>query len=95
MIIMAHEVTDRPKQGSPFEMKRIGSANRYVVARESNIVRVDFDRTPDPPTPQFPGAGALRNHDQSSDHNDGCHPDRGMRPRRFGSEATMYSSIGV
>jgi hypothetical protein len=31
----------------------------YVVERESNIVRVDFERKPDPPAPKFPGAGAL------------------------------------
>src|SRR2546423_436772 len=31
----------------------------YVVERESNIVRVDFGREPDPPAPKFPGAGAL------------------------------------
>ena len=32
----------------------------YVIARESNIVRVDFRRRPDPPAPKFPGAAALR-----------------------------------
>jgi hypothetical protein len=31
-----------------------------VIAREGNIVRVDFRRDPDPPAPRFPGAGALR-----------------------------------
>ena len=31
----------------------------YVVERDSNIVRVDFGREPDPPAPKFPGAGAL------------------------------------
>ena len=31
----------------------------YVVERESNIVRVNFEREPDPPAPKFPGAGAL------------------------------------
>ena len=36
------------------------SVNRYVVARESNIVRVDFSREPDPPAPCFPGANGLR-----------------------------------
>ena len=35
-------------------------ADRYVVARENNVVRVDFRREPDPPAPRFPGAGALR-----------------------------------
>jgi hypothetical protein len=32
----------------------------YVVERESNIVRVDFRREPDPPAPKFPGAGTMR-----------------------------------
>lgn len=36
-------------------------ADRYVIAREDNVVRVDFRREPDPPAPQFPGAAALRN----------------------------------
>ena len=35
--------------------------NRYVIARERNVVRVDFRREPDPPAPKFPGAAALRN----------------------------------
>jgi hypothetical protein len=43
----------------------------YVVAREANIVRVDFGREPDPPAPRFPGAGALRHcageHEPDSD----------------------------
>jgi hypothetical protein len=34
--------------------------NRYVLARESNVVRVDFTREPDPPAPKFPGGNALR-----------------------------------
>ena len=37
-----------------------GAADRYIVGRERNIVRVDFGRRPDPPTPHFPGAAALR-----------------------------------
>ena len=36
------------------------SSYRYVIARESNVLRVDFNREPDPPAPRFPGAGALR-----------------------------------
>ena len=35
--------------------------DRYVIARESNVVRVDFRHEPDPPAPKFPGACALRN----------------------------------
>ena len=34
--------------------------DRYVIGRESNVVRVDFSREPDPPAPKFPGAGGLR-----------------------------------
>ena len=34
--------------------------DRHVIARESNIIRVDFSREPDPPTPCFPGANGLR-----------------------------------
>ncbi len=32
---------------------------RYVIARESNVLRVDFRKDPDPPAPS-PGAAALR-----------------------------------
>jgi hypothetical protein len=34
--------------------------DRYVIGRERNVVRVNFARDPEPPTPPFPGAGALR-----------------------------------
>jgi hypothetical protein len=34
--------------------------DRHVIARESNVVRVDFSREPDPPAPRFPGANGLR-----------------------------------
>ena len=34
--------------------------DRLVIAREQNVIRVDFERRPDPPAPHFPGAGALR-----------------------------------
>jgi hypothetical protein len=37
-----------------------GILDRYIIARERNVVRVDFRRETDPPTPKFPGAGALR-----------------------------------
>jgi hypothetical protein len=33
---------------------------RRIIARERNVVRVDFRRHPDPPAPKFPGAAALR-----------------------------------
>jgi hypothetical protein len=35
-------------------------SDRYIISRENNVVRVDFDRNPEPPNPHFPGAGALR-----------------------------------
>jgi len=34
--------------------------DRHVIARENNVVRVDFSREPDPPAPCFPGANGLR-----------------------------------
>ena len=35
--------------------------DRYIVGRDRKVVRVAFDRRdPDPPTPKFPGAAALR-----------------------------------
>ena len=34
--------------------------DRYVIARESNVVRVDFSPEPDPPAPCFPGANGFR-----------------------------------
>ena len=40
-------------------MQTVGSAERFVIARENNVVIVDF-RRPDPPAPVFPGAGGLR-----------------------------------
>jgi hypothetical protein len=40
-------------------MQVVGSAERFVIARENNVVLVDF-RRPDPPAPDFPGAGGLR-----------------------------------
>src|ERR1700730_15635538 len=48
--------------------------NRYVIARESNVVRVDFARGSDPPKPQFPGAGALRIQYQDRESADTCGP---------------------
>jgi hypothetical protein len=41
--------------------------DRHVIARESNVVRVDFSRDPDPPAPSFPGANGLRLSDAESD----------------------------
>jgi len=38
----------------------MNAAARYVIAREHNVVRIDFRRRPDPPAPKFPGAAARR-----------------------------------
>ena len=32
----------------------------FIIARQRNVVRVDFRREPEPPSPRFPGAAALR-----------------------------------
>jgi hypothetical protein len=40
---------------------------RHIIARESNVVRVDFSRDPDPPAPCFPGANGLRLSDAERD----------------------------
>lgn len=44
--------------------------DRRVIGRESNIVRVDFSREPDPPAPCFPGANGLRLSDAERDGTD-------------------------
>jgi len=41
-------------------MRTTDCIDRFVIGRESNVLRVDFHREPDPPAPRFPGAGALR-----------------------------------
>jgi hypothetical protein len=38
----------------------IAFSNPRVLGRDSNVVRVDFHRDPEPPLPRFPGGGALR-----------------------------------
>jgi hypothetical protein len=48
-------------------MRMVSSVGRYVIARESNIVRVDFNRKPDPPAPRFPGGRGLRAEDDESE----------------------------
>jgi len=47
-------------------MQTSRGVGRYVIERNNNIVRVDF-RRPDPPAPDFPGAGAQRSGDAGSD----------------------------
>jgi hypothetical protein len=46
------------KQGEA-DMRRL-NIDRYVVARDRNVVQVDFQREPEPPAPKFPGGSALR-----------------------------------
>ncbi len=38
----------------------MGTTCDRVIEREQNILRVDFRKEPEPPTPKFPGTGALR-----------------------------------
>jgi hypothetical protein len=48
----------------------LSTVDCYVIARESNVVRVDFSRDPDPPAPCFPGANGLRLSDIARDDAD-------------------------
>ena len=48
-------------------MRTMDCIDRFVIERESNVLRVDFHREPDPPAPRFPGAGALRSQKPSSE----------------------------
>jgi hypothetical protein len=48
----------------------LSTVDCYVIARESNVVRVDFSRDPDPPAPCFPGANGLRLSDIAHDDAD-------------------------
>jgi hypothetical protein len=41
-------------------MPAIECPGRHVVGRKDNVVIVDFRGRPEPPTPYFPGGGALR-----------------------------------
>lgn len=52
---------------------------RHVIAREHNVIRVDFNRDPDPPAPVFPGANGL------------CLPDT----ERDGADAPALMAIGI
>jgi hypothetical protein len=38
-------------------MKTTDHVDRFVIGRESNILRVDFDRESDSPAPRFPRCG--------------------------------------
>ena len=37
-------------------LSMLSTVDRHVIGRESNVVRVDFSRDPNPPAPCFPGA---------------------------------------
>ncbi len=52
----------------------LSTVDRYVIARESNVVRVDFSRDPDPPAPCFPGASGLRRSVAQAPHADAARP---------------------
>jgi hypothetical protein len=64
-------------------MQTSSICDRYVISRENNVVRVDFVRPPDPPAPQFPGAGALRIQDQDSQCPESARP---ISPPQHSSE---------
>jgi hypothetical protein len=52
-------------RGAARSIPMLSVVDRYVIARESNIVRVDFNREPDPPAPCFPGANGRRLDDSA------------------------------
>jgi hypothetical protein len=51
-------------------MRTMGAADRYIVCRNNNVVHVNFEREPEPPTPTFPGAGSLRFATELNDASD-------------------------
>jgi len=58
-------------------MKAMDGVDRYVIGRESNVLRVDFHREPEQPPPRFPrfpGAGALRYQEPFSERVDAVTP---------------------
>jgi hypothetical protein len=58
-------------------MKAMNGTDRYVIGRESNVLRVDFHREPEQPPPRFPrfpGAGALRYQEPFSERVDAVTP---------------------
>ena len=46
--------------------------SRYVLARENNVLRLDFRREPDSPGPRFPGGAALRSDSRLNDAVEAC-----------------------
>jgi len=55
-------------------MKVTDFVDRYVIGRESNVLRVDFHPEREPPAPRFPGAGALRYQQPFSESVDAVAP---------------------
>ena len=62
-------------------MQTANVIDRYVIARERNVLRVDFNRDPDPPAPWFPGAGALRQFAEEESSEESSVPDDAWRTR--------------
>jgi hypothetical protein len=60
-------------------MQTARTIDRYILARQANVLRVDFNRDPDPPAPRFPGAGALRQN-EAPDIGDGPFLCAGHKP---------------
>jgi hypothetical protein len=56
--------------------------NRYVLAREKNVVIVDF-RKPEPPAPHFPGAPALRAPTPTDEEFDPSFSSAGLTAQQF------------
>jgi len=48
------------------------ASSRHVIAREHNVLRVDFSREPDPPAPRFPGANAMRQTEDTGEQSFAC-----------------------
>jgi hypothetical protein len=51
-------------------MHTMDQVDRFVVARNGNVLRVDFHRKPEPPPPPFPGAGAMRSAGEFSNRSE-------------------------
>jgi hypothetical protein len=60
MVLARSGRAERPSLGLALRSCDMALLGRYVIARENNVVLVNFRRDPDPPAPRFPGAGALR-----------------------------------
>jgi hypothetical protein len=73
---------DGDEEREDLPMKTMDSIDRYVIRRESNVLRVDFHREPDPPALRFPGAGALRHQDPLGESVDAVTPARAASGRR-------------